>query len=103
MLLGEIAALNASPETPAGTVGAVVGATLEASTFSLSQLRGIILAPGLGAQGAGPADVAARFSDCEPGTVLPSASRALLQAGPDPKDVRRQAEALGRELAALMP
>jgi orotidine-5'-phosphate decarboxylase len=103
MLLGEIAALNASPDIPAGTVGAVVGATLEASTFPLSQLRGVILAPGLGAQGAGPADVAARFRDCEPGTVLPAASRALLEAGPDPKEVRRQAEALGRELAALMP
>jgi orotidine-5'-phosphate decarboxylase len=103
MLLGEIAALNASPEIPAGTVGAVIGATLEASTFPLSQLRGVVLAPGLGAQGAGPAEVAERFRDCEPGTVLPSASRALLGAGPDPKELRRQAEALGREIAALMP
>ena len=103
MLLGEIAALNASPEIPAGTVGAVIGATLEASTFPLSQLRGVVLAPGLGTQGAGPADVAARFRDCEPGTVLPSASRALLNAGPDPNELRRHAEALGRELAALMP
>jgi orotidine-5'-phosphate decarboxylase len=103
MVLGEIAALNGSPDVPAGTVGAVVGATLEASTFPLSQLRGVILAPGLGAQGARPADVAKRFRECEPGTVLPSASRALLQAGPDPKEMRRQAEALARELAALMP
>jgi orotidine-5'-phosphate decarboxylase len=103
MLLGEIAALNASSEVPAGTVGAVVGATLDPSTFPLSQLRGVILAPGLGAQGAGPADVAERFRDCEPGSVLPSASRALLRAGPDPKELRRQAEVLARELAALMP
>jgi orotidine-5'-phosphate decarboxylase len=103
MLLAEIAALNASPEIRAGTVGAVIGATLEASTFPLSQLRGVVLAPGLGAQGAGPADVAERFRDCEPGTVLPASSRALLGAGPDPKELRRQAEALGRELASLMP
>jgi orotidine-5'-phosphate decarboxylase len=103
MLLGEIAELNASPDVPVGTVGAVVGATLEASTFALSQLRGVILAPGLGAQGAAPRDVAKRFADCEPGTVLPAASRAVLGAGPDPKELRRQAEALGRELVALMP
>jgi orotidine-5'-phosphate decarboxylase len=102
-VLGEIAALNASADVPAGTVGAVVGATLEASTFPLSQLRGVVLAPGLGAQGAGPADVAARFRECEPGTVLPSASRAVLEAGPDPKQIRRRAETLGRELSALMP
>jgi orotidine-5'-phosphate decarboxylase len=102
MLLGEIAALNASPDVPAGTVGAVVGATLDPSTFSLSQLRGVVLAPGLGAQGAGPKDVAERFRDCEPGTVLPAASRALLEAGPDPAALRSQAEALARELVALM-
>ena len=103
MLLGEIAARNASPDVPDGTVGAVVGATLESSTFPLSQLRGIVLAPGLGAQGATPADVAARFRDCPSGTVLPSASRAVLQAGPDPKALRRRAETFGRELASLMP
>ncbi len=103
MLLGEIAARNASPDVPDGTVGAVVGATLESSTFPLSQLRGVVLAPGLGAQGATPADVAARFCDCPPGTVLPSASRAVLEAGPDPSELRRRAETLGRELASLMP
>ena len=103
MLLGEIAARNASPDMPEGTVGAVIGATLESSTFPLSQLRGVVLAPGLGAQGATPADVAARFRDCPPGTVLPSASRAVLEAGPDPKELRRRAETLGRELASLMP
>ena len=61
MLLAEIAALNASPDIPEGTVGAVIGATLEPSAFALSQLGGVILAPGLGAQGAGPADVAVAF------------------------------------------
>ena len=38
MLLAEIAALNASPDIPEGTVGAVIGATLEPSHFALSQL-----------------------------------------------------------------
>jgi orotidine-5'-phosphate decarboxylase len=102
MLLGEIAALNGSPDIPSGTVGAVIGATLEPSAFPLSQLGGVILAPGLGAQGAGPADVAERFAGCRPGSVLPSSSRGLLSSGPDPDDLRRQAASLARELAASM-
>jgi orotidine-5'-phosphate decarboxylase len=103
MLLSEIAALNASGEIAAGTVGAVIGATLEPSSFPLSQLRGIILAPGLGTQGAGAADVAKRFRGCDSRTVLPSSSRALLAAGPDPENLRRAAQSLVRELSVLMP
>jgi orotidine-5'-phosphate decarboxylase len=103
MLLSEIASLNTSGDVPAGTVGAVIGATLEPSTFPLSQLRGVILAPGLGAQGAGAADVAERFRGCVRGTVLPSSSRALLAAGPDQVNLRHAAQSLVRELSALMP
>jgi len=102
MVLSGVAALNASGEVPAGTVGAVVGATLAQSGFALSQLGGIILAPGLGAQGAGPSDVAERFAGCAPGTVLPSSSRGLLTGGPNPEDLRRRAETLAHELAAAM-
>jgi orotidine-5'-phosphate decarboxylase len=102
MLLGEIAALNASEDVPAGAVGAVVGATLHPSNFPLSQLGGVILAPGLGAQGAGPADVATRFAGCAPGTVLPSSSRGVLKHGPDPTAMRREAVSLARELSAAM-
>jgi len=102
MVLGEIAALNASEDVPTGAVGAVIGATLSPSKFPLSQLGGIILAPGLGAQGAGPADVATRFAGCAPGTVLPSSSRGLLRHGPDPATMRREAVSLGRELSAAM-
>jgi len=102
MLLAEVAELNQSSEVLAGTVGAVVGATLEPSAFALSQLGGIILAPGLGAQGAGPADVAARFAGCQPGTVLPSSSRGLLNQGPEAAALRDSARSLNRELAAAM-
>lgn len=102
MLLAGIAAWNGSPDVPEGTVGAVIGATLEPSVFALSQLGGVILAPGLGAQGAGTADVAARFAGCRPGSVLPSSSRGLLHEGPGPADLRRSAQALNRELAAAM-
>jgi orotidine-5'-phosphate decarboxylase len=102
MLLAEIAEYNGSSEVLAGTVGAVVGATLEPSAFALSQLGGVILAPGLGAQGASPADVAARFAGCRPGGVLPSSSRGLLNEGPDPAALRDSARSLNRELAAAM-
>lgn len=102
MLLGEIAALNGSAEVPAGTVGAVIGATLPPSGFPLAQLRGIILAPGLGAQGAGPADVAVRFAGCAPGSVLPSSSRGLLRHGPDADALRSHARLLVRELSVAM-
>jgi orotidine-5'-phosphate decarboxylase len=102
MLLGEIAALNGSAAVPAGTVGAVIGATLPRSEFPLDQLRGVILAPGLGAQGAGPADVAERFAGCAPGSVLPSTSRGLLGHGPDPDTLRSRARSLVRDLSVAM-
>ena len=101
-LLVEIARWNHSTETPSGTVGAVVGATLPKSVFPLSQLGGVILAPGLGAQGARPADIAERFAGCAPGTVLPSTSRALLGRGPNPSELRRAASDLAGELAAVL-
>ena len=101
-LLAEIAALNGSGEVPAGTVGVVIGATLPRTQFPLDQLRGVILAPGLGAQGAGPDDVNERFAGCAPGSVLPSSSRGLLRHGPDPGTLRSAARTLVRELSVAM-
>jgi orotidine-5'-phosphate decarboxylase len=101
-ILSDIAASNASPGIPPGTVGAVIGATLPPADFPLSQLGGVILAPGIGAQGAGPADVADRFAGCKPGTVLASTSRSLLSSGPDVSRLRQAAADLGGELSALM-
>ena len=51
MMLADIADLNAGGRVPPGTVGAVIGATLAPSAFGLADLGGVILAPGLGAQG----------------------------------------------------
>jgi orotidine-5'-phosphate decarboxylase len=101
-LLAEIAAWNDSPEIPTGTVGAVIGATLERSIFPLSQLGGVILAPGLGAQGAQLDEIADRFGGCAPGTVIASTSRALLATGPKPAELRRAASELSAELAAVL-
>jgi orotidine-5'-phosphate decarboxylase len=60
-----------------------VGATRSPGALALSSVGGILLAPGVGAQGAGVAEVRALFAGCRPGTVLPSSSRGLLSAGPD--------------------
>jgi orotidine-5'-phosphate decarboxylase len=83
---------------PLGGVGLVVGATADHG-LDLTALNGPVLAPGLGAQGAGPADIAARFRGVD-GPVLPSASRSVLAAGPDPARLGAAAEALRDELAA---
>jgi orotidine-5'-phosphate decarboxylase len=101
-LLAGIAEWNASGAIPAGTVGAVIGATLPPSAFPLPQLGGVILAPGLGAQGANPADVASRFGGCPTGSVLASTSRSLLAAGPEVSQLRKAATELGHELSTLM-
>jgi orotidine-5'-phosphate decarboxylase len=85
-LLAEIAARNASAP---GIIGAVVGATLQPSGFSLSELGGPILAPGVGTQGASAEDVAALFKGCPAGSVLPAVSRSVLAAGPDVGGLRR--------------
>lgn len=68
-----------------GSIGVVVGATVDRSVFGLSDivLAGTpILAPGFGAQGAEPADLRRLFGYVATG-VLASESRSILSAGPD--------------------
>ena len=60
--------------------GVVVGATL-GSTGEDLDVGGPLLAPGLGAQGATPAGLAALFGPALP-AVLPAMSREVLRAGP---------------------
>lgn len=84
-----------------GDVGVVVGATHDHG-LDLSRLHGPVLAPGLGAQGAGPAELARRFAGLD-GVVLGSASRSVLRVGPDPKALRAAALRLRDELAAALP
>jgi orotidine-5'-phosphate decarboxylase len=102
-LLAEVAALNAGGLPVPGTVGVVIGATLEPSGFDLAGLGGVVLAPGFGVQGGTTATVRALFAGCAPGTVLPSASRSLLSTGPDVATLRtsaaRECEALREALA----
>jgi orotidine-5'-phosphate decarboxylase len=90
------AGLRNAGAAPLGDVGVVVGATQD-HDLDLTELNGPVLAPGLGAQGAGPADVAARFGGVR-GIVLPTASRSVLRAGPDGAALGSAAEALRDEL-----
>ncbi|MFP5021410.1 orotidine-5'-phosphate decarboxylase [Pseudonocardia phyllosphaerae] len=83
-----------------GDVGVVVGATGEHG-LDLSTLNGPVLVPGLGAQGATPDDVAARFAGTG-GPVLPAAARSVLQAGPDRSALRDAAVALSGELTTAL-
>ncbi|MFC7614210.1 orotidine-5'-phosphate decarboxylase [Actinokineospora soli] len=91
------AARNAGAE-PLGPVGLVVGATLAETGVDLTGLNGAILAPGVGAQGAGPADLSRLFGGA--GVVLPTSSRDVLRHGPDTAALREAALRLRDELVA---
>lgn len=96
-IVDRAAALDA--EAPSPVIGLVVGATGDDATYpELAGFPGPVLAPGLGAQGAGVADIARRFADVR-GVVLPAASRSVLAAGPAPADLTAAAERLRDELA----
>jgi len=89
-VIDEIGARNAG-QTPFGSLGVVVGATIGESVADLSQLNGPILVPGLGAQGGTAADVRRIFGD-QLGQVLPSLSREVLRQGPTRAGLRAAAE-----------
>lgn len=85
-----------------GSIGLVVGATVGDAYRRLGLDRAApsvpLLAPGFGAQGAGPADMAEVFGESA-GHVLVSLSRGLLSAGPDPDRLRAHVEQLRRQYA----
>jgi orotidine-5'-phosphate decarboxylase len=84
----EIGAYNA-PHGPVGPVGAVMGATIDdPDTGTLSHLsNALILAPGIGAQGATFDDLNRNFRPAID-RVLPAVSRGILSAGPSPSRLR---------------
>jgi len=81
LVLRSVAELNRRDDG-LGAFGVVLGATRTAPRFDLSTLGGPYLVPGVGAQGAGVADVARLFERCEKDTVLVNVSRDILRAGP---------------------
>lgn len=78
-----------------GSVGLVVGATIGTALvdlgLDLDAVHGPILAPGLGAQGATPADLRATFGAAYP-AVLATSSRGILAAGPTIAGLRSATE-----------
>ena len=99
VMLDHIAAENADAR-PLGSVGAVVGATLTEAGADLA-VNGPLLAPGIGAQGATPADLPALFGAALP-TVLPSVSRDVLRHGPDPDALRNAVRFHAEQVAAAV-
>ena len=97
------AELAASP-APLGSTGLVVGATVAATAtrlgIDLAAVRGPLLAPGVGAQGAGRAELEA-FGAAR-SAVLASTSRAVLAAGPDARALRDAAARATDEAAAAL-
>ena len=85
-----------------GSVGLVVGATVGAAVarlgLDLATVGGPLLAPGVGAQGAGADELAQVFGDARD-AVLAASSRGVLVAGPEPAALR-SAAARARDEAA---
>ncbi|MEV4997697.1 orotidine-5'-phosphate decarboxylase [Streptomyces niveus] len=94
LMLDHMAAEN-SGATPLGSIGAVVGATLGEAGVDLG-INGPLLAPGIGAQGATPADLPGVFGAAV-ANVVPSVSRGVLRHGPDVYALRAAAERFNDE------
>jgi orotidine-5'-phosphate decarboxylase len=92
-LADDITDFNAGMGAGVGPVGAVMGATIEgAATETLAHLaNALILAPGIGAQGATFDDLNRNFGDALP-RVLPSVSRGILAKGPSVTALREAIE-----------
>jgi orotidine-5'-phosphate decarboxylase len=96
-LADEITAFNttvtATVNGGVGPVGAVMGATIEGTaTETLKSLpKSLILAPGIGAQGATFNDMARNFGAATE-RALPSVSRGILAKGPDVAALRKAIE-----------
>jgi orotidine-5'-phosphate decarboxylase len=69
-----------------GSFGAVVGATIKSTGENLD-IRGPLLAPGLGAQGGTPEGLTQVFGTAVH-NVVPTSSREILAAGPDATSLR---------------
>ncbi len=98
-LAADITAANG--DDALGYVGAVVGATLGAEAMPLAARlpNALLLVPGIGAQGATVADVRRDFGG-HYSRVIPSVSRGVARAGPDPGALRQAVEVLRAEIAA---
>ncbi|SMX64997.1 orotidine-5'-phosphate decarboxylase [Brevibacterium antiquum] len=105
-IVGQVAARNSahSPRDP-GRFGLVVGATIGSAArelgFDPTDCKGPILAPGVGAQGAGIRELIDVFGSeaIAANQILATTSRAVLSAGPD--GVRAAARSLNESLTQV--
>jgi orotidine-5'-phosphate decarboxylase len=101
-VLAAVAARNAGSHG-LGSVGAVVGATVDCPpdvTPATLDVGGPLLVPGIGAQGGTVDDVRRVFGPAVR-HVLPSSSREILGAGPDPRALRDAALRTAESFAGL--
>lgn len=99
-MLAHLAEENAG-QTPMGSFGAVVGATLgDLSSYGLD-INGPLLAPGIGAQGATPADLPRVFGAAVR-RVVPNVSRGVLRHGPDIGALRASSDRFTEEIRAAV-
>ncbi|MFE3327132.1 orotidine-5'-phosphate decarboxylase [Streptomyces sp. NPDC059176] len=99
LMLNHIADENAGA-APLGSVGAVVGATLGQADVDL-EVGGPLLAPGIGAQGATPADLPRVFGAAVR-NVVPSVSRGVLRHGPDAAALKEAATRFADEVRSAV-
>lgn len=97
-MLDHLRELNAG-ETPLGSYGAVVGATIDGSDLDFA-FNGPILAPGYGEQGGTAADILRIFGASAP-YVAASSSRGVLRQGPDAGPMRAAVQRANDELRGL--
>ncbi|KAK1183448.1 orotidine-5'-phosphate decarboxylase [Streptomyces sp. NBS 14/10] len=86
-----------------GSYGAVVGATLGGAAGEAGAdlaIGGPLLAPGIGAQGATPADLPGVFGAAVR-NVVPSVSRGVLRHGPDPASLAAAALRMADQVRAV--
>jgi orotidine-5'-phosphate decarboxylase len=95
--LGAVQDLASRWGAATGSFGVVVGATLRELDVDLDGLGGPVLAPGLGAQGATPADLRRLFGTGR--AVVPTVSRDVLAAGPGATALRAAAARWAEDLA----
>jgi orotidine-5'-phosphate decarboxylase len=87
-------------ESPLGSFGAVVGATLPDGGALDFAFKGPILAPGYGEQGGASADIV-RIFGAYAGNVIASSSRGVLRLGPDKVAMRDAVRRANDELRSL--
>ena len=102
VVIDEVASRNAGA-APMGSFGVVIGATIGSAVrdlgLDLAAMNGPFLAPGIGAQGAGPDEVRDVFGEAR-SNVLASASRSVLSGGPSVDGLRAAAAQAVEDLGA---